>query len=106
MSDKLMPHFRLLIGFVLPVLVLLVLQYRLWLDDSGVVASRQLQQRIALLRQDNDVQQSENDALLADVEDLRHGQTLLEEKAREELGLVREGETFILFIDPADGKQK
>lgn len=106
MSDKLMPHFRLLIGFVLPALLLLVLQYRIWLDDSGVVASRQLQQRIALLRQDNEVQQSENDALLADVEDLRHGQTLLEEKAREELGLVREGETFILFIDPADGKQK
>ncbi|MCA6061402.1 septum formation initiator family protein [Thalassolituus sp. ST750PaO-4] len=104
MSDKLMPHFRLLIWLVLPVLLLL-LQYRIWLDDSGVVASRQLQQRIALLREDNEVQQSENDALLAEVEDLRHGQTLLEEKAREDLGLVRDGETFILFVDPPAGKQ-
>ncbi|PHS63895.1 MAG: cell division protein FtsB [Thalassobium sp.] len=106
MSDKLMPHLRLLLWVVLPVLLLLVLQYRIWLDDSGVVASRQLQQRIALLREDNEVQQSENDALLAEVEDLRHGQALLEEKAREDLGLVRDGETFILFVDPADGKQK
>ncbi|WP_157729844.1 FtsB family cell division protein [Bacterioplanes sanyensis] len=81
-------------------LLLLVLQYRLWLDDSGIIASRQLQQYISDLRHKNTVQQQHNDELLAEVQDLKRGTELLEEYAREDLSLVREGETFILFADP------
>jgi cell division protein FtsB len=35
-----------------------------------------------------------------DVKDLRSGDALLEETAREQLGLVKEGETFVLFAEP------
>lgn len=99
MTDKYFPHIKTALFIAVPVLLLLVLQYRIWLDDAGVVASRALEQKIAKLHQDNEVQQSENDALLAEVKDLRSGTSLLEEKAREDLGLVRKGETFILFVD-------
>lgn len=88
--------------WLLPLLLLLLLQYRLWFGDSSVQASQALERRIQQLQQDNAVQQSENDALFTEVQDLRDGTSLLEEKAREELGLVREGESFILFVDPPE----
>ena len=91
-------HGMLALGLVL----LAMVQYRIWLDDTGVLASQDLQQRIDRLQQDNAIQQAENDALLAEVMDLRHGNELLEEKAREELGLIKDGETFILFVDPGE----
>lgn len=91
-------HKKLLI--IIPLLLLLVVQYRLWFDDTGVVSSKVLREQIEQLRLENDFHLSENNKLLAEVTELRHGTDLLEERAREELGLIREGETFILFADP------
>lgn len=88
------------LSLLLSIFLLLVVQYRIWFDDTGVIASAELQQKIVQLQQDNDVQKDHNDALIAEVKDLKQGTALLEEKAREDLGLVREGETFILFVDP------
>lgn len=82
------------------VLLLIVLQYRLWFDDSGVIANRALERQINQLQSANEQQSAENHALLNQVMDLRTGDALLEETAREELGLVKDGETFILFAEP------
>jgi len=82
------------------VLLLLILQYRLWFDDSGVIANRALERQIDALQQSNEKHAADNHALLNEVVDLRTGNALLEETAREELGLVKEGETFILFAEP------
>ena len=82
------------------VLLLIVLQYRLWFDDSGVIANRALERQIDQLQSANEQQSAENHALLNQVMDLRTGNALLEETAREELGLVKDGETFILFAEP------
>lgn len=81
-------------------LLLSILQYRLWWDDSGIFASQALKQNIEQLRQQNIMQQQQNDELLAMVRDLKTGSDLLEEYAREDLNLVREGETFVLFAEP------
>lgn len=105
MTEKLTPNLKTILILLVPVLLLLLLQYRIWFGDSGVMASRALQHRIAKLHDDNSVQQNENDSLLAEVTDLREGTSLLEEKAREDLGLVREGESFILFVDPEPANQ-
>jgi len=88
------------------VILLLILQYRLWFDDSGVVASRALQHQIDELNQANDVQSDINHGLMNEVMDLRTGDALLEESAREQLGLVKEGETFILFAEPDDTRDE
>lgn len=106
MTDKTALPVKTALLLAVPVLLLLILQYRIWLDDTGIVASRALEQRIAKLHEDNEVKQSENDALMAEVHDLRTGTSLLEEKAREDLGLVREGESFILFVDPQPSTKK
>ncbi|MBN56721.1 MAG: hypothetical protein CMI04_03405 [Oceanospirillaceae bacterium] len=89
-------HFWTAVGIFL----LIVLQYRLWFDDSGVIANRALERQIDQLQTSNDKQSAENHALLNQVMDLRTGDALLEETAREELGLVKDGETFILFAEP------
>jgi len=102
MSEKFIPNLKNLLMIAVPVFLLLTLQYRIWFDDSGIIATRSLQHSIAQLHQDNEVQQSENESLIEEVMDLRAGTSILEEKAREELGLVRKGETFILLVDPAD----
>ena len=86
--------------WLLPVLLFLYLQARIWFDDTGVVANKQLEKQIIKLHSDNALQQSENQALLAEVLELRHGTELLEEKAREDLGLIRQNESFIFFADP------
>ena len=84
--------------WILPLILLVWVQYRLWFDDSGMISNAALERKIAELQQDNAVQKADNDALINEVQELRDGE-LLEEKAREELGLVREGESFILFVD-------
>ena len=82
-------------------LVLLVLliaaQVRLWSELRDVRELRaQLQEQI-----DENVRlQARNDALAAEVDDLRGGLEALEERARSELGLIREDEEFFLIVDP------
>ncbi|MEC8444501.1 MAG: septum formation initiator family protein [Pseudomonadota bacterium] len=82
------------------VVLLLVLQYRLWFDDSGVIASRALERQIQTMTSSNEAQAEVNQGLLSEVMELRSGNALVEEAAREQLGLVKEGETFILFAEP------
>ncbi|WP_221801710.1 FtsB family cell division protein [Oceanobacter mangrovi] len=86
----------LAVGLVLA----LLLQFRIWWDDSGVLASRELDQRIGRIAEDIRVLDDRNHQMQLEVEDLRHGSAILEEKAREDLGLVRDGETLILFVEP------
>lgn len=88
------------LALIVPLLLLLIVQYRLWFDDTGVMSSKALVQQIDRLQLENDFHQSENNKLLAEVTEFRQGTELLEERAREELGLIRKGETFVLFADP------
>ena len=82
------------------VLLLLILQYRIWWDDSGVLASKQLGRQIERIAEDIRVLDDSNTQMHLEVADLRHGTAILEEKAREDLGLVEDGETLILFVEP------
>jgi cell division protein FtsB len=88
-----------ILSLSVPVLLILVLQYRLWFDDTGVVASWQLQQQMTVLEQDIAVQQVRNDWLRAEVDDLNHSDELIEEKAREDLGFIGKDESFYLILD-------
>jgi cell division protein FtsB len=76
------------------VVLLLLLQYRLWLGDGGVHELLRLQQAIALQQQENDRLRERNEALDAEVLDLKQGEAAVEERARRELGMIRRDETF------------
>ena len=94
-----------ILSLTIPILLILLLQYRLWFDDTGVVASWQLEQQMTELEQDIAAQQVRNDWLKAEVEDLRQSDDLIEEKAREDLGFISQDESFYLILDKPKGSR-
>ncbi len=86
-----------LIAFL--VVLLVILQYQLWIGDGGLLDVWNLHQEVEALRQDNERLQERNAALNAEVLDLKQGLDAIEEHAREDLGMVKEGETFYQIVD-------
>ena len=82
--------------------LLLLLQYRLWLGEGGIVERSSLEQRVADEIELNGTLRERNEALTSQVLELQQGEAMLEAVAREDLGLVQEGEDFYLFVDQAD----
>ena len=93
---------RVLRAIVLLLVVLLGwLQYRLWFGSGGQREVSALQAEVARQREENDALRQRNDALAAEVQDLKSGEAAVEERARSELGMIRPGETFYRVVDPA-----
>jgi cell division protein FtsB len=90
---------RVLMAVMLVVLV--VLQYRLWVGEDSLAEVRSLQRAIDAQRAEIERMKRRNDALEAEVEDLREGLEAVEERARSELGMIREGEVFYQIPEPA-----
>ena len=75
-------------------LLLAGLQYRLWLGDNGLAEIRALQEQIAEQKGENERLLERNRILEAEVLELKSGMETVEERARHELGMVKEGETL------------
>ena len=84
---------------VLLVLLLVYLQFRLWIGDGSLPETIQLGNQVDAQRAENIRLRERNDALDAEVRDLQEGLDAIEEHAREDLGMVREGETFYQIVD-------
>ena len=83
------------------VLTLMSLQYRLWLSDQGFREVSRLQSAIDAQASANREQIARNRQLVAEVTDLKVGLTALEERARSELGMVGNSETFYQVVTAA-----
>ena len=79
--------------------LLAILQYDLWLGDGSLAAAWRLEEQIVEQQEDNGRLQLRNEALAAEVSDLKSGSAAIEERARSELGMIKEGETFVQIID-------
>ena len=80
-------------------LVLLVLlQYRLWFGDAGVREVNRLRAEIEHQKVENDLLRERNRTLSAEVQDLKKGTTAIEERARTDLGMVGQRETFYQVV--------
>lgn len=82
-------------------LLLAGLQYTLWLGSGGEREVAGLRQQVATQQAENLRLQERNDALAAEVEDLKSGEAAVEERARSELGMVKPGETFYRVVEDA-----
>jgi cell division protein FtsB len=84
-------------------LALVLLQYRLWLSDQGLREVSRLQAAVDAQAAANREQGERNRQLVAEVTDLKVGLTALEERARSELGMVGNSETFYQVVTAASG---
>lgn len=83
---------------VLLLVVFAALQYRLWLGQLSVTDYLRQKDEIATQQASNQELIKRNRMLLADVNDLRQGQEAIEERARNELGMIAEDEIFFRII--------
>ena len=80
--------------FLILLLLLAGLQYRLWVGNGSLAQVTDLTQQIADQRAENEILLERNRVLDAEVSELKKGMETVEERARHELGIVKEGETL------------
>ncbi|AYN95426.1 MULTISPECIES: septum formation initiator family protein [Pseudomonas] len=84
--------------WLFPVLIIALagLQYRLWVGDGSLAQVKELREQISSQDEENKQLLERNRILEAEVAELKKGMETVEERARHELGMVREGETLYL----------
>lgn len=80
--------------------LLLALQYRLWIAEGSWAHVFRLDRAVAQQEQDNERLRERNRSLSTQVEALKEGLDSIEALAREDLGMIKEGETFYMMIEP------
>ncbi|WP_110686908.1 cell division protein FtsB [Salinicola aestuarinus] len=76
-----------------------LMQYRLWGGEGGVREFNDIQARADTLESATDTLKARNDRLAAEVVDLKNGLDAIEERARSDLGMVRQDEHFYWVPD-------
>jgi cell division protein FtsB len=84
-------------------LLLGALQVRLWTGQGGMREVWRLERRVSEQTRENAALKARNEMLSAEVDDLKHGEEAIEERARAELGLLKPGETFYQVVEPDKG---
>ncbi len=80
-------------------LVVLAFQYQLWLGEDSVRALNLLEEEVAAQEAVNAELEARNHSLEIEVIDLKNGLEAVEERARSELGMIGEDETFYLIVE-------
>jgi cell division protein FtsB len=83
--------------------ILIGLQLKLWTGSGGMHEVQTLRSAVARQHADNERLTQRNQALAADVGDLKHGEQAVEARARAELGLIKPGETFYQVVERPAG---
>ncbi len=91
---------QLVVGVLL--LVLLGLQYRLWVGEGSLAEVASLKRQLAVQRAELNDMRERNATLQAEVDDLKEGVAAIEARARSELGLIRPGETYFQLLPPEE----
>ncbi|PCJ85130.1 MAG: cell division protein FtsB [Thiotrichaceae bacterium] len=85
-------------------LVLLILfiwlQYKIWLQDGGIPEVIQLQEEVEEVKIEVQKLRDRNLSLDAEVKDLKKGLDAIEERARSEMGMIKQGEIYYQVIEP------
>ena len=93
------------IVLLLLVALLAWLQWRLWFGNGGEREVEALRAQVAAQQRENQGLEQRNEALAAEVRDLKSGEAAVEERARSELGMVKPGETFYRVIEDGDARR-
>ena len=83
-------------------LLLLLLQYRLWIGEGSLAELSRLEQELERQQSVNQGLRERNRQLELEVLELQRGLQGLEERARRDLGMIREGETYYQLVEERD----
>lgn len=81
------------------IILLAYLQYRLWIGDGSLAHAHRLESEIQLQQAENDRMRERNRILDVEVEELKSGLDTIEERARNDIGLIKKDETFFMLLD-------
>lgn len=95
-----MRHPRRLVTVVLA-LMLVALQWRLWVAEGGISHTLALQTQVKVVASELEQLSLRNAQLAAEVQDLDTGSQAIEGRARNALGMIANGETFYLVVAPS-----
>jgi cell division protein FtsB len=81
------------------VILIALLQYPLWLGKGSWLRVWELSRKVAEQQEKNSALKARNDTLDAEVSDLKSGRAAVEERARSELGMIKQDEVFFQVVD-------
>ena len=84
------------------VLLLIVLQWQLWFGDSSINKKAQIEELLNIKKIENEKLEKRNNQIAREIIGLKKGRQSVEEKAREELGMIKSGETFFFVSELQD----
>lgn len=82
--------------------LLLLIQYPLWLGKGGWLRVWDLDNQVVTAQKKNEELKARNAKLNSEVRDLHEGTGAVEERARYELGMIKNGEIFVQVLEPND----
>jgi cell division protein FtsB len=82
--------------------LLLLIQYPLWLGKGGWLAVQDMESQVDAMRQKTDALKARNAKLESEVRDLKDGNGAVEERARYELGMIKQNEIFVQVLKKGD----
>lgn len=81
------------------IIMLVALQYRLWIGEGSAAHNAALQKQIDQQRAENQRLLERNKALVVEIKALKSGLDVVEERAREDMGMIKKDETFFMIIE-------
>lgn len=85
---------------VVLIALLALIQYPLWWGHGGWLRVHELRQQLGDQLQKNADEKLRNERIAGEVQDLQGGTAAIEERARYEMGMVKDGEVFVQFVSP------
>ena len=86
--------------YIVLIVLIAVLQVKFFFSQGNWRQVQDLREQVQAQQKENEALLSRNRALAAEVKDLKSGVDAVEERARNEMGMVKPGETFYRVIDP------
>lgn len=77
-----------------------ILQYRLWVSEGSLADVVRLEREVEKQKVANERLKERNRVLAIEVDELKTGLDSVEERARQDMGMIKEGETFYMLIEP------
>jgi cell division protein FtsB len=85
--------------FIILLTLLIALQINIWVKKDGYKQMKEIENLIALQTIENENMTIRNNRSKEEIKDLKNGQDAIEEKARIDIGMIKEGEEFYLIND-------